>query len=125
MRRGQPAGCPFYFCPGRSPATARSGPGKNRQAYDSLTGGGLPLYFKERRIETKKALLFILIFSVLATALPAEVRPAIRLWRGLDSAWYAGQPRGCALPEIGYKLVKLGVSQYKRPLICMMIFLGG
>ncbi|RFT16364.1 MAG: hypothetical protein OP8BY_1968 [Candidatus Saccharicenans subterraneus] len=73
----------------------------------------------------KKGLLFFLILSIMATALQAEVRPAIRLWGGLDSAWYAGQPGWYTFPEIGYKLGKLRVSQYKGPFIFMMIFLGG
>ncbi|NPV83398.1 MAG: hypothetical protein HPY46_07440 [Candidatus Aminicenantes bacterium] len=50
----------------------------------------------------KKGLLFFLILSVVATALLAEVRPAIRLWEGLDSAWYAGRPGWYTLPEIGF-----------------------
>ncbi|MCR4395150.1 MAG: hypothetical protein NUW07_00270 [Candidatus Saccharicenans sp.] len=53
----------------------------------------------------ERALLFLILF-ITATALSVEARPAIRLWGGLDWAWYAGQPGWYTFPEIGYKLGK-------------------
>lgn len=51
-------------------------------------------------------LFFIFILFIASTSLSAETRPAIRLWGGLESAWYAGQPGLYTFPEMGYKLGK-------------------